>query len=344
MIRYEMPEALARQTMAGCPVCAPTGEVTPVSQRLSCTTVKVSQVGAATSSGTETSQEEAKEVITYDPAWAKLGQDWQMREEDYRLQAEMDAWLPRQIFDAHLHLWNFAYWGEPFAPNYSFLGHDGSIDAYKERIDLLYSGRKVSGVVLPFPLKGLSSEEAMSSWAAEQCRQDASVYVPSLLITPDTSYDTIVEGVRKYGYANLKPYHVFGQGPNTVPSTGEASTNTAYAEIEDFLTHEHCRAAHDCELGVTLHMVKPRALAEESNQKKIREYCTKYPNMKLILAHCARGFNMYHTIEAIHTLAGLDNVYFDTGAICEAGAITACIRQFGAKKVLYGSDWPISEV
>jgi len=59
--------------------------------------------------------------------------------------------------------------------------------------------------------------------------------------------------------------------------------------------------------------------------------------MKLILAHAARGFNMYHTIEAIHTLAGLDNVYFDTGAICEAGAITACIRAFGAKKVLYGS-------
>lgn len=91
-------------------------------------------------------------------------------------------------------------------------------------------------------------------------------------------------------------------------------------------------------------MVKPRALAEESNQIMIRRYCESYPNMKLILAHCARGFNMYHTIEAIDTLAGLDNVYFDTGAICEAGAIHACIKAFGSKRVMYGSDWPVSEV
>ena len=109
-----------------------------------------------------------------------------------------------------------------------------------------------------------------------------------------------------------------------MPATGEASTDTAYAEIEDFLTDEHCRAANDCGLGITLHMVKPRALAEPTNQATIRKYCEKYPNLKMILAHAARGFNMYHTIEAIHTLAGLDNVYFDTGAICEAGGIHAC--------------------
>ena len=60
--------------------------------------------------------------------------------------------------------------------------------------------------------------------------------------------------------------------------------------------------------------------------------------MKMILAHCARGFNMYHTIEAIGSLAGLENVYFDTGAICEAGAIHACIKAFGSKRVMYGSD------
>jgi hypothetical protein len=46
----------------------------------------------------------------------------------------------------------------------------------------------------------------------------------------------------------------------------------------------------------------------------------------------------YHTIEWIDSLAGLTNVYFDTGAICEAGAIHACIKAFGSKRVMYGSD------
>jgi hypothetical protein len=284
-----MPEALARQTMAGCPMCAPTGEATPVSLRLSCTNVNtVCATGAATAEEGEGGGEAAAtEKVSYDPAWAKLGQNWEMREADYRLRDELDGWLPRRIFDAHLHLWNFAYWGERYAPNYAFLGHDGSVTAYKQRMGLLFGqGREVCGLVLPFPLRGLSSEAAMSSWAAEQCRGDKAVYSPSLLITPATSYDSILDGVRKYGYTNLKPYHVYSTGSNTVPSTGQPSANTSYAEIEDFLTDEHCRAANDCELAITLHMVKPRALAEETNQHKIREYCTRYPKMKLILGRC----------------------------------------------------------
>lgn len=51
---------------------------------------------------------------------------------------------------------------------------------------------------------------------------------------------------------NLKPYHCFSTGDNRVPSTGVASDNTAYAEIEDFLTDDHCRAAHDCNLGYVI--------------------------------------------------------------------------------------------
>jgi hypothetical protein len=236
MIRYEMPEALVRQSVAaagGCPVCGPTGDVTPVSQRLSCTTVPAITGASASSSSPEDEEQDAswrpvQELVTFDPAWAKLGQHWQMREADYRLQAELNAWLPSKIFDAHLHLWNFAYWGEKYAPNYAFLGHDGSIDAYKERIDLLYSGREVSGLVLPFPMKGLGSEGAMSSWAAEQSRKDEGLFVPSLLITPETTYADIAEGVGRFGYANLKPYHVFANKDGVVPSTGEASANTAY--------------------------------------------------------------------------------------------------------------------
>ena len=331
MIRYEMP----MEVVAGCPVCGPDREATPARERLVCSDVKAE--GAAASSADA-------ELVSYDPAWAKLGNDWEMREADFRIQAELEDWLPQKIFDSHLHLWDFRYWGKPEAPTYGFLGHDGTLASYKSRIAALFPGREMSGLMLPFPIKGLESETGMSSWAAEECRQDGGLFVPSMLITPATTYDEIVDGVKRFGFANLKPYHVFSIGDNIVPSTGEASTDTAYAEIEDFLTDEHCRAANDCGLGITLHMVKPRALAEPTNQATIRKYCEKYPNLKMILAHAARGFNMYHTIEAIHTLAGLDNVYFDTGAICEAGGIHACIKAFGSKKVMYGSDWPVSEV
>ena len=100
--------------------------------------------------------------------------------------------------------------------------------------------------------------------------------------------------------------------------------------------------------------------------------CETYPNMKLVLCHSARGFNMHHVIDSIEQLIGLDNLYFDTvsdralfrhlvhlpcccqgsqacglvglqGAVTEAGATNALIRAFGPQKVMYGSDWPVAE-
>jgi glutamate-1-semialdehyde 2,1-aminomutase len=72
---------------------------------------------------------------------------------------------------------------------------------------------------------------------------------------------------------------------------------------------EHLVAAADRHgLTITLHMVRQRALSDPENQKTIRDYCLRYPRMKLILAHLARGFNMHHTINGLDALRGLDNV------------------------------------
>ena len=142
--------------------------------------------------------------------------------------------------------------------------------------------------------------------------------------------------------------------------------NTQDAEIDQYLTDEHCRAAADLGLTISLHMVKPLACSDPGNLANIRRLCTSFPRMNLILCHSARGFNMHTVIQSIgeppmrakffcalvlfwlrgwHTdkLVDLDNLYFDTGAVTEAGATNAILRAFGPKKVMYGSDWPVAE-
>ena len=95
-------------------------------------------------------------------------------------------------------------------------------------------------------------------------------------------------------------------------------------------------------LSVTLHIARDRALADPLNLATIRHYCQRYPDMRLILAHAGRGFNPWHTIEGIESLRGLDNVYFDSSAVTEAGAFEAVIRVMGHERLLYGSDFPVS--
>ena len=69
-------------------------------------------------------------------------------------------------------------------------------------------------------------------------------------------------------------------------------------------------------------MVRRRALSDDSNLADVRMLCERYPNMRLVLCHSARGFNMHHTIDVIDQLKDLDNLYFDTGD-CSAAALAA---------------------
>ena len=76
----------------------------------------------------------------------------------------------------------------------------------------------------------------------------------------------------------------------------------------------------------------------------IRRYCETFPNMKLILAHSARGFQPAHNLEGLPKLEGLENLYFDCSVNCEPIAHQSIIRMFGHRKLMYGSDFPVSHL
>jgi glutamate-1-semialdehyde 2,1-aminomutase len=143
----------------------------------------------------------------------------------------------------------------------------------------------------------------------------------------------IRETVRRDGFVGLKCYHVFSR-----------ESPTFSASIGSYLPESHVRVAHEQRLTITLHMVRPRAMADPANQQTIRSYAEKFPDARLILAHAARGFNPHHTIEGIESLRGLPNVWCDTSAVTDGGALEAIVRTLGVERLLYGSDFPVSHL
>jgi glutamate-1-semialdehyde 2,1-aminomutase len=101
--------------------------------------------------------------------------------------------------------------------------------------------------------------------------------------------------------------------------------------------------AHARGLLILLHMVRDAALADRVNQEYIHRCCERYPKARLLLAHAARGFHAPNTVRGIASLRGLPNVWFDTSAICEADAIAAILDEFGPRRLLWGSDFPVSQ-
>ena len=257
-----------------------------------------------------------------------MKKDWELREYDRELfERELRSFVPEKIFDAHAHLYETWHWGSGErvlqGPKVATLAE------YRRLMEWITPGSHTTALFFGTGFSDERFRQANEFVAAQvsldpECRGE-------MLVSPRMDPEEVRQEAKRLGFTGLKVYHSFVQGEVTW-----------HADISKFLTEDHVRVAHQEGWTITLHMVKDRAMADPANQQRIVEYCTRYPDMKLILAHAARGFNPYHTVEGIHALKGLGNVWCDTSAVTEAGAFEAIVDTLGHDRLLWGSDFPVS--
>ena len=242
---------------------------------------------------------------------------------------ELAAFLPDRIFDAHAHLWrkDCVAWSI----------HDRSEDLgyaqYMSSIVEIHAGRKTRALFIPFVTTENKDKSLVASeWVSREIADDPDCR-GLFFIKPEDDPEWVREHVRRLGLHGLKCYH-----------TMSSADPTWEAGIEEFLPEPFIKVADEEGWVITLHMVKSRAVADPANIACIRRYCENYPNMTLILAHSARGFQPAHNLEGLPRLTGLDNLYFDTSANCESIAHQSIMRIIGHDKLMYGSDLPVSRL
>jgi predicted TIM-barrel fold metal-dependent hydrolase len=241
---------------------------------------------------------------------------------------ELNSFVPVCVFDAHAHLYRAAFFSGESSGSVAAFPQMG-LQEYLEIIEDITPGRKTSGLFFGWPAVE-NDVAANNCFVRDQVRRDPNSRA-QMLITPSMDPEFIRQTVRRDGFAGLKCYHAYSSEKPTFES-----------HIPAYLPEEHVRIAHEEGLSITLHMVRARAMADPSNQETIRSWAIKYPNARFILAHAARGFNPYHTIEGIGSLRGLRNVWCDTSAVSEGGAFEAIVRALGVDRLLYGSDAPVT--
>ena len=263
---------------------------------------------------------------------------WRFTDADEAFVARhVEPYLPDKIFDAHAHLFRHAHYAPQEMPaSLTTTPTELGIQEYREYIEWLHPGGRTRGGLF-FGLAFLGDRAANNDFIAEEmvkAQADGFQAQGQFLIAPQMDADYVRQEVQRQGFVGLKPYHLMAtvEGP------------TFRAPIEAYLTEAHVQVADDLGLTITLHMVRDRALADPLNQATIRRYCETYPNMRLILAHAARGFNPWHTIEGIESLRGLNNVWCDTSAVTEAGAFEAIVETLGHERLLYGTDFHVSHM
>lgn len=257
----------------------------------------------------------------FDPAMCVV------RDEDRELfDTYLRSFVPPGSFDAHAHVYAAKHLGMADLDTSVVV----DMDAFRRMCsqwmgDLVPTG----GLFLPVPTNPQMDVDGANRFVANEVAKCPGS-VAEMLVRPGDDPADVEAKVAERQVGGFKVYHTFADRENTF-----------HADTAEFLPECAWQIAHEREMVITLHMVRPTAIADPDNQKYINEHCRAYPNAKLILAHAARGFCSHHVVRGLPEIAGLDNVYFDTSAICEPGAFEAILRVFGGNRLMYGSDFQI---
>jgi glutamate-1-semialdehyde 2,1-aminomutase len=251
---------------------------------------------------------------------------------DGRIVEEIQARLPERMFDFHAHLYRLA---DLHAPEGDWMTQGPELATHSVWYE--HIGRQMgmdrlkNGLFFPMVSPDCDIDRA-NEFLIEQVR-DAPGSRGLILISPLTPEKTAVKWLNNPRIAGFKPYPFF--------STFEPKFQSAPS---GFIPDWAWELAQELGLMLTVHLVKDGAIADPENFGYVAEKCRNYPNARLVLAHCGRGFYAPNARKGIPMLRGLANVWFDTSAICEPGPIVSVLREFGPGRLLWGSDFPDSEI
>ena len=82
----------------------------------------------------------------------------------------------------------------------------------------------------------------------------------------------------------------------------------------------------------------PDGANSPQNITDLKYLTKKYPNVKWILAHCARAFNSTFLERSIHILKHLPNIYYDTSAVNDLYTHYLLLKHESINRIMFGSD------
>lgn len=246
-------------------------------------------------------------------------------EHDRRIwEEELEAFVPRRIFDAHAHL----FWHTHLPARHPKLKvwHDADHAAHLAWAQRLYPQREVHYLYLGTPVPGIHVDRH-NAFLARELGSDLRSRA-NFLVTPACSPDAIAATARHRGFIGVKPYRMFSVNRN--PDT---------CRIREFFPEAQLEVANELGLWVTMHLSRYKAAADPANLRDLEEFTLRrYPRIKWILAHCARSFTYWPIRESVGRLRQLPNIFYDLSAVCDMRPLLTLFQQEDVRRIFFGSD------
>lgn len=243
---------------------------------------------------------------------------------------KLKDFLPEKFIDVHTHVYPASvmknrepdYWPDRVAL-------ENPIEDLRQTYVDMFPDKKVIPVIFGNPKGDIGEGNDYCSLVSRIEK------LPALYLTHyNMSGEQLEENVIKGGFMGLKPYFC----------NARIEVDPSDADIFDFLPTEHLRVADKYGWVIMLHISKKARLRDKRNIKQLMEIEQKYPNVKLIVAHIGRAYCEEDIGNAFDTLGKSEKMMFDFTANTLSAAMERCINAVGVKRIMFGSDLPITKM
>lgn len=246
--------------------------------------------------------------------------------------------LPDRVFDSHAHIWTREFIrpnGESEAKTADWVHHfcmENILPGHK--LQKLYAemleGKKVSSLVFGWVENNVDLG-ANNRYVGEQVKNNPGLRGLAV-VKPEYGADRLLREVEENGLAGVKPYPTFA--PANIPWND--------VRITDMITNDQLSLANERGWVVLLHIPRAKRLADRANIEDIMAIEKDFPHIRLIVAHIGRAYCMEDIGDAFDILKDTENLVFDFAGHTNEEVFRKTLAVFGSKRVLFGSDLPIS--
>ncbi len=251
-------------------------------------------------------------------------------------QERLRDFLPDKLIDIHTHVWLKSF--RQAAPTGRAVtwplrvAEEGPVEELIETYRLLFPGKSVQPLIFSFVEShedDLAGANAYVSHAAGEHGFAALVFA-----APQWSAERLEREILKGQFIGAKVYLTLS--PDYIPADE--------VRIFDFLPHHQLEVLDRHGWIVMLHIPRSGRLRDPVNLADMLEIERRYPNARVIIAHVGRAYCPEDVGDAFDVLAGTQRMMFDVAANTSASVFEQLIRAVGPRRILFGSDLPITRM
>lgn len=263
---------------------------------------------------------------------------FEIKEVDTRYyQEHLADFLPEKMIDVHTHVYKKEVRGTEIPKEQrlvswpSMVAEEDPIEDLMETYRLMFPGKKVTPCIFP-TVQPKDKIDEMNDYA----RKCATEYnLPALLyVHPSWPTEELEQKLTGGKYQGIKVY--LNLSPSYIPGD--------QIRIFDYCTPEHLSVIDNLGLLVMLHIPRPGRLGDPVNIAQILEIEQRYTNLNLILAHVGRAYCKADAGNAFDLLGKTECLVFDFSANTNAWVFGRALEAVGPKRMLFGSDLPVSRM